>query len=96
MIRLSDAAVGGCIDGRGIPPTLVSAWVTPEGEVGARMQPPETATEGLGDNDGGSGITLTHTTILRWIQWYVPEFDKRWSRFTLIPSPDPGGWTRHM
>ena len=23
---------------------------------------------------------LTHTTILRWVQRYVPEFEKRWSR----------------
>jgi transposase-like protein len=23
------------------------------------------------------GITLTHTTILRWVQRYVPEFEKR-------------------
>ena len=27
------------------------------------------------------GITLTHTTILRWMQRYVPEFEKRWSRY---------------
>jgi transposase-like protein len=27
------------------------------------------------------GITLTHTTILRWVQHYLPEFDKRWSRY---------------
>ena len=27
------------------------------------------------------GITLVHTTILRWIQRYVPEFEKRWSRY---------------
>src|ERR1700724_1465046 len=27
------------------------------------------------------GITLTHTTILRWVQRYVPEFEKRWSRY---------------
>jgi transposase-like protein len=26
------------------------------------------------------GITLTNTTILRWVQLYVPEFEKRWSR----------------
>jgi transposase-like protein len=25
-------------------------------------------------------ITLTHTTILRWVQRYLPEFEKRWSR----------------
>jgi len=27
------------------------------------------------------GITLTHTTILRWVQRDVPEFEKRWSRY---------------
>ena len=27
------------------------------------------------------GVTLTHTTILRWVQRYVPEFEKRWSRY---------------
>ena len=27
------------------------------------------------------GIGLAHTTILRWVQSYVPEFEKRWSRY---------------
>src|SRR5580700_6601953 len=27
------------------------------------------------------GITLSHTTILQWVQQYVPEFEKRWSRY---------------
>lgn len=27
------------------------------------------------------GITLTHTTILRWVQRYLPESAKRWSRY---------------
>jgi transposase-like protein len=27
------------------------------------------------------GIDLVHTTILRWVQRYVPEFEKRWNRF---------------
>ena len=27
------------------------------------------------------GVVLTHTTILRWVQRYVPEFEKRWSRY---------------
>ena len=27
------------------------------------------------------GISLTHTTILRWMQRYVPEFEKRWNRY---------------
>jgi transposase-like protein len=25
------------------------------------------------------GITFIHTTILRWVQRYGPEFEKRWS-----------------
>ena len=29
------------------------------------------------------GIALAHTTILRWVQRYVPDFEKRWSRFAL-------------
>jgi transposase-like protein len=28
------------------------------------------------------GITMTHTTILRWVQHYLPEFEKRWSRYS--------------
>jgi transposase-like protein len=27
------------------------------------------------------GVVLTHTTILRWVQRYVPEFEKRWGRY---------------
>jgi len=27
------------------------------------------------------GLSLAHTTIMRWIQRYVPEFERRWSRF---------------
>ena len=27
------------------------------------------------------GIELAHTTILRWVQHYIPEFQKRWNRF---------------
>jgi transposase-like protein len=29
------------------------------------------------------GIALAHTTILRWVQRYVPEFEKRWNRYAL-------------
>jgi hypothetical protein len=29
------------------------------------------------------GIRLTHTTILRWVQHFLPEFEKRWSRYAL-------------
>src|SRR5690242_7721055 len=27
------------------------------------------------------GIVLAHTTVLRWVQRYVPDFEKRWSRY---------------
>ncbi len=27
------------------------------------------------------GMALAHTTILRWVQHYAPEFEKRWNRF---------------
>ena len=30
---------------------------------------------------GERGIELAHTTILRWVERYVPEFEKRWSRY---------------
>jgi transposase-like protein len=27
------------------------------------------------------GIVVSHTTIMRWVLRYVPEFEKRWARF---------------
>jgi transposase-like protein len=38
---------------------------------------------------GERGIDLAHTTILRWVQFYTPEFEKRWSRFA---RPVGGSW----
>ena len=35
------------------------------------------------------GVALAHTTILRWVQRYVPEFEKRWSRYG---RPMGGSW----
>jgi DDE superfamily endonuclease len=35
------------------------------------------------------GAVLVHTTILRWVQHYVPEFEKRWSRYA---RPVGGSW----
>ena len=35
------------------------------------------------------GITLKHTTILRWVQHYLPEFENRWSRYA---RPVGGSW----
>jgi hypothetical protein len=28
------------------------------------------------------GIAVSHSTILRWVNRYVPEFEKRWNRFS--------------
>ena len=36
------------------------------------------------------GISVTHTTILlRWVQHYLPEFEKRWWRYA---RPVGGSW----
>src|SRR3954452_21012896 len=35
------------------------------------------------------GIALAHTTILRWVQRYVPEFEKRWNQYARAVS---GSW----
>jgi hypothetical protein len=35
------------------------------------------------------GISVTHTTILRWVQRYLPEFEKRWRRYA---QPVGGSW----
>jgi transposase-like protein len=29
------------------------------------------------------GIAAAHTTLLRWVTRYVPEFEKRWNRFSM-------------
>jgi transposase-like protein len=29
------------------------------------------------------GLTIAHTTIMRWVQRFVPEFEKRWNQFAL-------------
>ena len=29
------------------------------------------------------GLSLAHTTILRWVRRYTPEFEKRWGRYAL-------------
>src|SRR5215471_11648799 len=35
------------------------------------------------------GVVVVHTTILRWVQRYVPEFEKRWRRYA---RPVNGSW----
>ena len=37
------------------------------------------------------GLSLAHTTILRWVQRYAPEFVKRWNRFS-----HPAGQSRRV
>lgn len=39
------------------------------------------------------GLSLAHTTILRWVQRYAREFVKRWNRFDLL-RVNPGESTR--
>jgi transposase-like protein len=34
-------------------------------------------------------ISVAHTTILRWVQHYLPEFEKRWKRYA---RPVGGSW----
>ncbi|MGA7538299.1 MAG: IS6 family transposase [Steroidobacteraceae bacterium] len=33
------------------------------------------------------GVAVSHTTILRWVQHYVPEFERRWARFAKPINP---------
>lgn len=35
------------------------------------------------------GLSLAHTTILRWVQRFVPEFEKRWNRYA---QPTGSAW----
>ena len=30
------------------------------------------------------GVIISHTTIMRWVIRYVPEFEKRWNRFVRL------------
>jgi transposase-like protein len=39
------------------------------------------------------GIQVAHTTILRWVLRYVPEYEKRWNRFAR-PVGTSWRWTR--
>lgn len=33
------------------------------------------------------GVAVSHSTILRWVQRYVPEFERRWSRYAKPVHP---------
>jgi hypothetical protein len=39
------------------------------------------------------GLSLAHTTIMRWVHHYTPEFEKRWRRYALAVGR--GVLTRH-
>ena len=36
------------------------------------------------------GLAVSHTTILRWVIRYVPELEKRWSRWARDVNSSPG------
>jgi transposase-like protein len=33
------------------------------------------------------GLSLAHTTIMRWVHHYAPEFERRWNRFARQAGP---------
>jgi transposase-like protein len=35
------------------------------------------------------GLSLAHTTIMRWVHYYAPEFERRWNRFA---RPTGSSW----
>src|ERR1700730_17636866 len=37
------------------------------------------------------GLSMAHTTIMRWVQRYAPEFEKRWRRFARAGRPVMAG-----
>jgi transposase-like protein len=37
------------------------------------------------------GLSRAHTTIMRWVQRYAPEFEKRWRRFARGGRPVMAG-----
>jgi transposase-like protein len=37
------------------------------------------------------GVIMSHTTIMRWVIRYVPEFEKRWNRFARSGSGASAG-----
>ena len=39
------------------------------------------------------GLSMAHTTIMRWVHHYAPEFERRWNRFAR-PSGRRGASTR--
>jgi len=42
------------------------------------------------------GVRVSHTTILRWVMRYVPEFEKRWARYERPAQFALGFWTHRV
>ena len=40
----------------------------------------------LADMMAERGIVVSHTTIMRWVLRYVPEYERRWSRYARSPG----------
>jgi hypothetical protein len=40
------------------------------------------------------GLSLAHTTIMRWVNHYAPEFERRWNRFARPAGSLRGGSMR--
>ncbi len=36
-------------------------------------------------------IPVEHSPIIRWVQHYTPEFERRWNRFAQPAGASPGG-----
>jgi hypothetical protein len=43
----------------------------------------------LVQNMGKHGLSMVHTTIMRWVHRYAPAFERRWNRFSLTAG---GSW----
>src|ERR1700726_3565676 len=42
------------------------------------------------------GLSVAHTTIMRWVQRYAPEFEKRWRRFARAVGRSWRGGATHV
>ena len=45
------------------------------------------ASVGSGGDDGRARLSMAHTTIMRWVHHYVPEFERRWNQFARPVCP---------
>jgi hypothetical protein len=42
---------------------------------------------GPGRDYGGASLSMVHSTIMRWVHLYAPEFERRWKRFARPAGP---------